>query len=258
MPRLGNPKKLGMFPSPQPEPRPESQGFTLLELIVALSMVSMVVLILYYALSMGISAWESSHERQQQAQDRLALLNLLHKDLQRIVPYSLLMQEGELLLFAGGPSSMFYVTKNSHGSAGGARAGLYFALLHLETCSSGQGDCLYLSKESVPSPEFVRELQRFQGLGESRREGFRPRQDILQASTLIQEGLSQAEFSYSAKDYIPFAGLQGQAGQKQGEQLKLLPEQHWLRRELPARIRLVFELQDRAFLVRACPGEDLE
>ena len=71
--------------------RPNNPGFTLLELMVALVLVSMVTLIIGIALKLTIESWERGKKEGENVQIRLAIITLISKQfdsLMKISPYT--------------------------------------------------------------------------------------------------------------------------------------------------------------------------
>lgn len=227
-------------------------GFTLLEVIIALSIISMLVLVLYYAFSVGVRTWDSRQDAGEQAQRQEAALRLLQEDLSSIQPYSMHWEQGEIQLFAGGPRSLFYVTENGHGASSRAGSGLFFSLLYVQECEQSQGDCLYMSKLPVPSQEYVQEVDSFRGLGEMQRQRFVPGQNLTNESFLVQAGVQQATFSYSSQEFVPFGGLEEEAPEDlERSRQERLAEEHWLEEELPAQIKLTLELEGERLVIQS-------
>lgn len=238
---------------PWPGRGSRASGFTLLELIIALSMVSLLVLVLHQAFSIGVRVWEGRQEASEDILRQEAALRLLQEDLESIQPYTMQWEKGELRLFAGGPRSLFYVTENGHGASSRAGSGLFFTLLYLQECAQNRQDCLYLSKIPVPSPEYVQEVDRFRSLGETERERFAPGDFLAEESILLQEGLSQARFSYSQQESIPFGGLEEDQTPEDLQQRQEggLQEEHWVKEELPAQIMISLEREGQQITIHS-------
>ncbi len=224
-------------------------GFTLLELIISMTIVSMVVLVLYSAFSIGVRTWDSQDDPEQEVMRLEAVVRLLEEDFRQIVPYNMFWEKGEISLFAGGRQSVFYVTENGLGSASGAGAGLYFACLYLDQCPDDPGKCLFLTKKPYPSMAFVDQVNFFKGLGQFQRRDYIPGTQITEDKILLVEGLSEARFSFSSRQYIPFGGTPHDLPDDHRIRDDQLEEDHWTTRELPAQIRFDFVVQDRKWIV---------
>lgn len=250
---------ISIKPRPIPRRLPNDSGFTLLELIVAMSIVSMLVLVLYYAFSIGVQTWSRGQDASSDVLRAEAAIRLLEEDLDRIVPYDMHWEKGQIQLFAGGPHSLFYVTENGHGASSRSGSSLFFTMLYLEDCEQGQAQCLYLNKVPVPSQGFIQEVDRFRAMGEMQREHFLPREEAVQDRILVWGGLNQALFSYSANEYTPFAGREKEAPEDfERRQDERLQETHWLQEELPRQVKFSFERQDRKYIVHASLDNNLE
>lgn len=224
-------------------------GFTLLELIISMTIVSMVVLVLYYAFSIGVRTWDSQDDAEQEVMRLEAVIRLVEEDFRQIVPYNMIWEKGEISLFAGGGQSVFYVTENGLGSVSGAGAGLFFAGLYLDQCPDDPDKCLFLIKKPYPSMAFVDQVNFFKGLGEFQRRDYIPGTQITEDKILLVEGLSEARFSFSSRQYIPFGGISHDLPDDHRTRDGQLEEDHWVRKELPSQIRFEFVLQDKRWVV---------
>ncbi len=226
------------------------QGFTLLELIVSMTIISMVVVVLYFAFSTGVRSWDSDVIHGESEIRLEAILRLFEDDLQNTVQYNMNWERGPLSLFAGGPGSVFYVTGNGTGAFSGAGAGLFFSILYVDDCPETSEDCLFLYKSPRPSPEYIRAVDEFRGSSEFQRERFAPGTEIAEKSLLILTGIENMNISYSDEKFVPFAGIEHDYQDSFSRDEDLLPEEHWIREELPGRARVAFSAEGRDFVVQ--------
>ncbi len=229
-------------------------GFTLLELIVSLTILSLVVLVLYTAFSMGVRIFDQDNQKEDKIVRLEAALRMLQEDMMRAVPYNMNWQEGQINLFAGGPRTLFYVTGSGTGAFSGAGAGLFFSCLFVDDCPDSAEECLYLFKSSKPSPDYVQTVDRFNRSSEFQREYFVPEAKLAEKGIVVLDGVQDLNFSYSGDQFIPFAGLDEDLSGKMHGQDKL-PMDHWLENELPGRIRISFSLEGKEYVVHVPVGE---
>ncbi len=231
-------------------------GFTLLELIVSMTIISMVVLVLYFAFSIGSRVWDDDSEKIDENARLEAVLRLVKNDLSQAVPYKMNWEKGSISLFAGGPSSAFYVTRNGTGSFSGPGAGLYFVFLYADNCPENSKKCLYLYKSPRPGPEFIRAVDQFRATGELERRHYTPGTKMMEKSIPILEDTDNIQFSYSQDEFIPFSNT-GHETMNMPPEENPLPEDHWLRSELPAQARFLFEYKDRKYFIQVPVGESV-
>ncbi len=220
-------------------------GFTLLELIISMTIVSMLVLVLYYAFSVGIRAWEPRDEPGEQSMRLEAAVRLVEEDFRQVVSYSMFWEKGEILLFAGSPNSVFYVTKNGLGATSGAKAGLFFASLWLENCPDSDRECLFLAKQPYPARHFIEEVEIFKERNEFQRKNHVPTALLSQDKILVLEGIEEAAFSFSSRPYIPFGGTQDEMFEKSRLEESWVMQDNWVEKELPRQIKFDFTLEKR-------------
>ncbi len=108
--RLGN-KSVFSRPAARPPGRPVSRfaGFTLLELLITITLLGIVVLIVSGALRIGVRAWEKGSEKTAGIQPVRVVLELMKRQLSSALPYEI-EQEGETyLLFSGDEKQLQFV-----------------------------------------------------------------------------------------------------------------------------------------------------
>jgi general secretion pathway protein J len=92
--------------------RSDSRGFTLIEIVLAVSIVAVVVLLAASALRVGLRAWESGQRRVDQQQERRALVELLSETLAGAFPYQGRrgLSPERFVLFEGDADGVRFVT----------------------------------------------------------------------------------------------------------------------------------------------------
>jgi len=92
--------------------RHRDRGFTLLELILALSIVASLLVIMFGGLRVGLAAWRRGEERAAMLEHERGLADLLQRALAGAYPYRGALAEGEAdrVVFAGQPDRLIFVT----------------------------------------------------------------------------------------------------------------------------------------------------
>jgi general secretion pathway protein J len=89
-----------------------SSGFTLLEMVVTLTILGFILLIIFGAFRLGISAWEKGESSREEYQKVRAVSQLVSRQLKSIVPYKIKTEkaEGDYLAFEGSARSLKFVS----------------------------------------------------------------------------------------------------------------------------------------------------
>lgn len=92
--------------------RADSRGFTLIEVILAVSILAVVVLLATTALRVGLRAWEAGQRRADIQQENRALVELMSETLAGAFPYQGRLGENpdRVVLFQGEPGEVRFVT----------------------------------------------------------------------------------------------------------------------------------------------------
>ncbi len=117
-----------------------TSGFTLLELIVTFTILSLVVVMTLGALRLGSAAWEKGEERAEKIQKKRIVFDLLSQQMKSSFPYRVKSQkaEADYLVFLGDGSSLRFVSAFSLRAR--RQEGLVFVIYKVEEgASSGQG-----------------------------------------------------------------------------------------------------------------------
>ena len=90
----------------------QHRGFTVLELVIALSMVAVLLVIMFSSLRIGLMAWSRGEERAAVLEHRRSLAQLLDQALAGSFPYLGAPSQGEepRILFDGQPDRLIFVT----------------------------------------------------------------------------------------------------------------------------------------------------
>jgi general secretion pathway protein J len=123
------------------------RGFTLLELILALSIVGAVLVIMFGGLRVGLAAWQRGEHRAADLDHARSLVLLLEHALEGAFPYRVTSDDGQgpRILFEGQPDRLILVTLSPPFPAAGSVA---FTAMSL----SGEAGGLTLRQQALPNP----------------------------------------------------------------------------------------------------------
>ena len=114
----------------------KASGFTLLELVVTFTILSLVVIMVLGALRLGSAAWEKGEERAEKIQRKRIVLDLLSQQMKSSFPYRVKSQkaEADYLVFLGDGSSLRFVSAFSLRAR--KQEGLVFVIYKVEEGTS--------------------------------------------------------------------------------------------------------------------------
>lgn len=98
-------------------------GFTLLEVIIAITILSLITVIIGSAFRLGIQAWGRGEKETEDGQRLRALSSLLSQQLKSIYPYRIRIEgkDEDVVAFKGEPDSITFVTTMTDSSYGGLK-----------------------------------------------------------------------------------------------------------------------------------------
>ena len=239
-----------------PEPGASgSRGFTLIEMIIALTILALVVSVLYLAFSSAGRIWSRQQFKGGRAERESALARLLQDDLGSLVPYNYSDENGAGFFFALGPKVLFYATTSAFGAHERVDDGLYFACLYFregdvdsETDEGGQ--TLYLVKELGPKQYLLEALRQFVNQPEAE---LVPDEKLRKASIPVLSGLEEPSFAVVAD---PEKILPGDNKFEAGALVDEKQIRRYTRQSLPSLVLLQYRLggrQRRLFLEVTVP-----
>ncbi len=90
----------------------KSRGFTLIEVVITLTVLSLILLIILGAFRLGLSAWEKGESTKEEYQKVRIISQLISQQIKSIVPYKIKTQkaEGDYLAFEGKVRSLRFVS----------------------------------------------------------------------------------------------------------------------------------------------------
>jgi prepilin-type N-terminal cleavage/methylation domain-containing protein len=209
-----------------------SRGFTLLEMIVSMLIVSGIVLTVYTAYSTVVRTWEAG--REQAAQFRLEAVGtrLLLEDWKSLATYVFSTERGTYPFFFGGPDRLTYVTTHGLGAHRAVRGGLFFTILFIAPTDEGVG--LFCYKTDLPELELSDLVRLYHSGGQDAAvrglETF-----VLDRARLLKEA-DDAAFSFDTTPGNETA-LLAEESVLPPQELELLPRLEWTEQELPRRVR---------------------
>lgn len=230
-------------------------GFTLLEVVISLTILSLLMLVLYLAFSTASSIWARAGDGDSPRQRQETVSRLLADDFRGLRPYTLNWEQGRDFAFAGARGTVFYVTTGGLGAADRADRGLFFACLFLApefgSRPGGEGaQALYLYKSPYPDETYFQALHEFSTSTGDTRASWLPPESLRERSYMLLNNLGEAAFSFSAgsavlpeeQDTSPFAPS------------RPLPEEAWAKQSLPAMAQLEYTLDGQVFRALAMNG----
>ena len=89
-----------------------TKGFTLIEVVVTLTILSFILLIIFGAFRLGLSAWERGEWIKEEYQKVRIVTQLISRQIKSIVPFKIKTEkaEGDYLAFEGKPKSIKFVS----------------------------------------------------------------------------------------------------------------------------------------------------
>ena len=96
-----------------------SRGFTLLELIISITILSLIAVIIGSGFRLGLKAWERGDEEAEAVQTMRVLSGLVFQQLKSAYPYKIKIDDENVVVFKGEPDSMIFVTTLSTPYPGG-------------------------------------------------------------------------------------------------------------------------------------------
>lgn len=99
---------------PTPDPRPPlgryEGGFTLIEVLISLTILSLIFVAVLGAIQVGAKSWESGEARAEESQRNRTLIDTLARDLTMIYPLRVKAQDKDAIAFHGKSDSLEFAT----------------------------------------------------------------------------------------------------------------------------------------------------
>lgn len=106
--------------------RADTHGFTLLELLISLTILGMVAVIVYAALNLGAQASARGEVRTTENQRARAALALIARHLKSAYPLTFQGEKGKIVYFFGEPNGLSFIAATGRPEAGGLEKVTYF------------------------------------------------------------------------------------------------------------------------------------
>lgn len=251
-------------------------GFTLIEVVVALTVMALVITTLYVGFSTALSVWSKQEGRGREARREALTMRLFGMDMLKAAPYTQRWQQGTTHVFQGGPRTLFYVTRNGFGASDRGPGGLYFSCFFLLPAAQAgnlppglkeeeaTGETLQLVKVGYPAEWFMGEASAFATMSQESRAQYTPGEEFLDHAVFLLGGLTDASLSYDGEEELTLelarTLTEDLASEEGGLEPPALPEDFWSMEELPTRILLSYvrDGKRRQSLVSPLPYLPLE
>lgn len=236
-------------------------GFTLLEMIISLTILSLVVLTVYVAFSLGVDVWQGMDKEKSAAERKAITLRLLQEDWARIKPYTWHSEKGDVLFFAGGPRSVFYVTTHGLGAKNRSGKALFFTCLYVHSAPEGEGNSLYMYKSGLPGPEVLEAVREFRTGSDMERANFVPPNFITEESVPVLHNVQDAQFEYQEQAYPIFSQVKAQVEGEWDQNRDtgdILADTEWVKDEVPGQISFTTEDPEKGLIARAVLSDSPE
>lgn len=220
-----------------------SDGFTLIELIISLTIIALLVTVLYLAFSIASQLWTKQGATKDGAQRERSFNRLLMVDFQNICPFTFNWEKGKGFFFAGDSQNLFYVTTNGFGARHRENKGLFFCCLHLEKEQDGEN--LYLYKVPRPSPEIIKSWSAFMQ-AMTKGNTFVHGNLLENKGLLVIKGIKEAEFFFDNGEFWNPPKLDTIQNEK--ELIEFFKENYlttWAKDSFPKRIIFMYRLSKK-------------
>ena len=88
------------------------KGFTLLEVLLAMTILSLIAVIIGVSLRLGIRAWERGESDSDDSQKLRYVVERLSQEIRSVYPYQMLIDGEKAIAFKGKSDSIFFVTSS--------------------------------------------------------------------------------------------------------------------------------------------------
>lgn len=226
-------------------------GFTLLEVLVAMTILALIMVSLYMAISTASTVWERQDDGITMLQRQETLARLFEDDFRDARRYSSNWKRGREHFFVGNNQAVFYVTGNGLGATRRVDNSLYFACLYfLPQEDDPKLFDLYLFKTPVPQEAFVEsmhELSVSPGKDIARLDELKRGGDLFRLAHLVLPGVSEPEISFSAEE--PGESLFVE-DDKDLQERDPFEQSNWTNENLPLQVRMECGLGEEGSVVR--------
>ncbi len=160
-----------------------SPGFTLMEVTITLTILGFIILIIFGAFRMGVSAWEKGDSLKEEYEKVRIASQLLSRQIKSIVPYRVKTEkaEGDYIAFDGKSQTVRFVSALS--TKGRQPEGFTYAIYDFKSDSSDEGRLILYEKRALNKDLFE--------------ESFKE-----EDSVSLCEGISKIKFEYYREENV--------------------------------------------------------
>ncbi|NCC60285.1 MAG: prepilin-type N-terminal cleavage/methylation domain-containing protein [Verrucomicrobiae bacterium] len=242
--------------------RKDHYGFTLLEVIVSMTIMALVVTVLYSAFSTGTRVWEDQDNRLAAVQERFIVTRLLARDFEQLRPYSFSWEKGKGFFFAGDREKIFYATTNGLAARDRDKGALFFSCAFLVRDDESGTLSLRMFKSPYPTNEMAQALHDFRMQAEADSEDALPYTlpaTLLDESIILLDNLDQAGFIIDFPERVSLTdenatdeGRSENDAEGNGTEVETLDEledEAWKKNRLPSSVQFAFSSEGRNFTI---------
>lgn len=113
----------------------KAQGFTLLEMLIGMTLVGFILMLLFSGLRLGSRIWETGETHNMVSTERTVIMGFIRHALEQAYPLRWNINTEDVIAFAGEPESLAFVGPLSSRDG---MAGNHLLLLHLVDAGSGR------------------------------------------------------------------------------------------------------------------------
>nr|WP_320051367.1 type II secretion system protein [uncultured Desulfuromonas sp.] len=213
-----------------------NQGFTLIELMISLVILSLLITVLYQAFATASRVWTKQEVFDEVRARQMAVSRLIRSDFQHLLPYHYLGENGEYDFFAMAPNVVFYATSEGFGARNRDRFGLFFTCCYLQPEDDGTLT-LKLFKTSHPETDFLDLFEQFLGQSVQEQQAWVPPLFLRENSVTVLSGVTNGGFFTFS---LPIS-LEELDIDEEERFFQRVAEPFLLQREVPPGIRFIYQ-----------------
>ena len=170
-------------------------GFTLMEMVISMTLFALIAVVLYAGFNMAVQTWEKQDLASETERRMQTLARVLYDDFSTVRNYDFRWERGLFRFFAGNDTVLFYVTTSGFGARDDQDKGLFFSLAFLSEEDDGTWG-LRIYKTPWLESSLAEELADFLSHTMEEAGFYEPSEAIHEKSILVMSGLSEAAFRY--------------------------------------------------------------
>jgi prepilin-type N-terminal cleavage/methylation domain-containing protein len=138
----------------------KKSGFTLLEIMLAISILAILVVILVSGLQVGIKSWEKGEERIEETQTIRIIQDLIFQDIQSCYPYKQEISKKAILAFKGQAHRIDFISASQSYITHEKEIGLREVSLYIDDDSGSEEEGLVIREAAITGMEDIFEDSR--------------------------------------------------------------------------------------------------